>query len=296
MQPTELQALTAALEAPFDLAAVDFKPQVVKGNSGLVATYVDARAVAERLDTVFPLAWESSEVVVESTPDKLAVCCTITLILPDGQKVSRSDVGVSDNGEREADRHKSAWSDAFKRAAVKFGVGRYLYDLGKTWADYDPVKKTWTPDGLKKLEGAYRASVARLAPSAPRSAQEARRAPAATPRASQEPAPVAAAPEAAEGRITDALRRALMGALTSAGLPYPSGKDEKAEKLKRYVRGFVVFAATGDVQGVPASINDLPQDLARAALDKLGVVPAHVLVDDYRAHLDELRQVAQMSA
>jgi hypothetical protein len=28
-----------------------------------------------------------------------------------------------------------------KRAAVKFGVGRYLYRLPQTWVDYDPQKK-----------------------------------------------------------------------------------------------------------------------------------------------------------
>jgi hypothetical protein len=28
-----------------------------------------------------------------------------------------------------------------KRAAIKFGVGRYLYHLPKVWVDYDPQKK-----------------------------------------------------------------------------------------------------------------------------------------------------------
>lgn len=35
-------------------------------------------------------------------------------------------------------------SDALKRAAVKFGVGRYLYRLPAMWCDYDPVKKQFT--------------------------------------------------------------------------------------------------------------------------------------------------------
>jgi hypothetical protein len=35
-------------------------------------------------------------------------------------------------------------SDSLKRAAVKFGVGRYLYSLPKQWLDYDPVKKAIT--------------------------------------------------------------------------------------------------------------------------------------------------------
>jgi hypothetical protein len=36
---------------------------------------------------------------------------------------------------------KAAFSDALKRAAVKFGVGRYLYRLPAQWVDYDPVKR-----------------------------------------------------------------------------------------------------------------------------------------------------------
>ena len=36
---------------------------------------------------------------------------------------------------------KAAFSDALKRAAVKFGVGRYLYRLPAQWLDYDSQKR-----------------------------------------------------------------------------------------------------------------------------------------------------------
>src|SRR5262249_47494129 len=39
------------------------------------------------------------------------------------------------------DRLKAAFSDALKRAAVKFGIGRYLYRLPRQWCDYDQIKK-----------------------------------------------------------------------------------------------------------------------------------------------------------
>jgi hypothetical protein len=32
-------------------------------------------------------------------------------------------------------------SDALKRAAVKWGIGRYLYSLPKQWVDYDPQEQ-----------------------------------------------------------------------------------------------------------------------------------------------------------
>ena len=41
----------------------------------------------------------------------------------------------------EGDRRKAAFSDALKRAAVKFGIGRYLYRVGPSWANFDPQKK-----------------------------------------------------------------------------------------------------------------------------------------------------------
>jgi hypothetical protein len=33
---------------------------------------------------------------------------------------------------------QATWKSAFKRAAVKFGVARYLYRLPPQWLDYDP--------------------------------------------------------------------------------------------------------------------------------------------------------------
>ena len=38
------------------------------------------------------------------------------------------------------------------RAAVKFGVGRYLYRLEKQWVDYDPEKGRFTPPKLPETE------------------------------------------------------------------------------------------------------------------------------------------------
>src|SRR5207302_5686984 len=35
----------------------------------------------------------------------------------------------------------AAFSDALKRAAVKFGIGRFLYRLPAQWVDYDPQRR-----------------------------------------------------------------------------------------------------------------------------------------------------------
>jgi len=87
-----------------------------KGPGGTMLTYVDARFVMDRLDSVVgPARWSDSYTV---NPDG-SVQATITI---DG--VSKSDVGVPSKIEPA----KGAYSDAFKRAAVKWGIGRDLYD------------------------------------------------------------------------------------------------------------------------------------------------------------------------
>ena len=51
------------------------------------------------------------------------------------------DVGGPSEQPDEGNRRKAAFSDALKRAAVKFGIGRYLYRLPSQWVDYDPQKR-----------------------------------------------------------------------------------------------------------------------------------------------------------
>jgi hypothetical protein len=41
----------------------------------------------------------------------------------------------------DGDKLKAAVSDGLKRAAVKLGIGRYLYRLPRQWVDYDPQTK-----------------------------------------------------------------------------------------------------------------------------------------------------------
>ncbi len=66
------------------------------------------------------------------------VKCRLTVL-----EVTKEDVG-------EGDSLKAAFSDALKRAAVKFGVGRYLYRLEKQWVDYDPEKGRFTPPSSRR--------------------------------------------------------------------------------------------------------------------------------------------------
>jgi hypothetical protein len=135
--PTTAAALTRALAAPFDPAIVRFKPAVVSGNRALALAYVDARAIQDRLDEVLGVeGWQDD---YECLTDG-SVVCRLRLRLGD-EWVTKVDVGGPSEQPDGGDRLKAAFSDALKRAAVKFGVGRYLYRLPAQWVDYDPQKR-----------------------------------------------------------------------------------------------------------------------------------------------------------
>src|SRR5262249_5433521 len=124
-EPNEIKRITQALAAHFDSGEVRFKPQLVKGNRAMAIAYIDARAIQDRLDEVLGVEnWQD-----EYTPlDDGSVICKLRLKIGD-EWVTKMDVGSPSEQPDGGDRLKAAFSDALKRAAVKFGIGRYLYRL-----------------------------------------------------------------------------------------------------------------------------------------------------------------------
>jgi hypothetical protein len=135
--PPCVEELTDALAAPFEPREVKFKPAVVSGHRALALAYVDARAIQDRLDEVLGVTGWQDE--YECLPDG-SVVCRLRLRLGD-EWITKMDVGGQSEQPDEGDRRKAAFSDALKRAAVKFGIGRYLYRLPQLWCDYDPQKR-----------------------------------------------------------------------------------------------------------------------------------------------------------
>ena len=116
--------------------------------------YVDSRQVAERLDEVVgPLGWQCEYQVINGN-----LYAGIALRDGDNRWVYKWDCGTESNTEKE----KGEASDAFKRAAVKWGIGRFLYDLefqrtkttkspaGKLYPCDDSGKILWTSNDLTK--------------------------------------------------------------------------------------------------------------------------------------------------
>jgi hypothetical protein len=133
----DVNAIAQALAAPFEVSEVKFKPQTVSGNRALAVPFVDARVIQDRLDDVLGvMGWQDS---YECLPDG-AVVCRLRIRLG-SEWITKEDVGGQSEQPDEGDRRKAAFSDALKRAAVKFGIGRYLYRLKPQWVDYDPQKR-----------------------------------------------------------------------------------------------------------------------------------------------------------
>jgi hypothetical protein len=82
--------------------------------------YIDSRDVMDRLDKVCIYGWERSHISIKDN-----IYASVRIIMPDGSSISRMDCGTESSTEKE----KGESSDSFKRAAVNWGVGRFLYDL-----------------------------------------------------------------------------------------------------------------------------------------------------------------------
>jgi hypothetical protein len=136
------------LAAPFHSYYVGWKAQATNRDKtrALAVAYIDARTVMDRLDQIVgPGNWSDTYRLISAGDGEFAIECTLTLF-----GVPKSDVGTADEDDdgSQASLSKSAYSDALKRAAVKWGIGRYLYRLSKQWVDYDAARKrlTETPD------------------------------------------------------------------------------------------------------------------------------------------------------
>ena len=125
-------SITDQLKAPFDPKVVHWRVGSTnakklgckpwEATSGIALAYIDARDVMKRLDEVCGDNWQ-----VEYPFDG---CCRVGIKIGD-EWLWRSNGA----GETQVEGEKGKYSDAFKRAAVLWGVGRYLYYLDSPWCD-----------------------------------------------------------------------------------------------------------------------------------------------------------------
>ena len=111
---------------------------------------IDARDVMDRLDNVCgPENWQDRYPHISGR-----VVCEI------GIKIGGEWVWKSDGaGDTAVEKEKGGLSDAFKRAGVMWGIGRYLYSLSAPWVD---LKEPYEKNGKLYASGFTDASVRKL--------------------------------------------------------------------------------------------------------------------------------------
>lgn len=122
------------LAKPFDDDEIEWRVQRCGKTGGkvwaLIVPYVQARAIMNRLDTVLGVdGWSDSYSAVQTAESGIA--CRLTIHRGDKPSITKEDAAEC------TDVHpiKGGYSDALKRAAVKFGMGRYLYAVDTVFAD-----------------------------------------------------------------------------------------------------------------------------------------------------------------
>jgi len=139
-----------ALIRPFEVKKLSWRVGATNKDktSAIALAYIDARDVMERLDDVFGMNWQCKYSHAENK-----TICEISVLI-DGAWITRAGGA----GDTDIEAEKGAISDAFKRAAVLFGIGRYLYNLPNKWVAIDEHKRLMETPELPKWatpEGYY---------------------------------------------------------------------------------------------------------------------------------------------
>jgi len=99
---------------------------------GLVLAYVTNRAIMDRLDEVFGIEGWCNEFIEAPSGGILCGITALTMEVP----ITKYD--GAENTQVEA--VKGGISNAMKRSAVQWGIGRYLYDLEATFVNMTEIK------------------------------------------------------------------------------------------------------------------------------------------------------------
>ena len=125
-EQTPVQTTFATLAEPFPALELDWPVCAHTEDRArvLVEPRLQPRAILDRLDAIVgPGAWEDHYDI--DTPNRQAQC-RLTILGVTKEDASDSSINV-----------REAVDDALRRAAAKFGIGRYLERLEATWVDAD---------------------------------------------------------------------------------------------------------------------------------------------------------------
>lgn len=131
--------LQQKLECPFPSSAISWRigHKAKDGKKAMLLAYIDARDAMERLDRACGFEnWQCRYTLADAG----LLICDVGIRCA-GEWLWRSNGA----GDTQVEAEKGKCSDAFKRAAVLWGVGRYLYGLPSPWVAIDQYGK-WDKD------------------------------------------------------------------------------------------------------------------------------------------------------
>jgi hypothetical protein len=154
METPDWARITAALSAPFDPAVVEWRPQgkTSPGARVQAIAYLSSAAIQDRLDAVvgaggWSFTWEP--LVVDGGELRIAKAALAV------HGVTKQDIGTASNWEPS----KGCVSDALKRCASLWGVGRYLRSLPVVWVTLDSHGQIAEATLAKLAEGLRRRAI-----------------------------------------------------------------------------------------------------------------------------------------
>lgn len=137
---------------PLDIISSPIQPdeiewrvqQQTKTGKLIVVPYITNRCVMDRFDRQF--GWHGWQNDITEIQD--GFLCRITVTLPDGTRLTKTD-GAN---RTDIEPVKGGISDAMKRCAVQFGVGRNLYTYPRVFVETpDKYIPEWAVNQLESL-------------------------------------------------------------------------------------------------------------------------------------------------
>lgn len=158
MNTTEL---ARQLSEPFPSSDVEWRITKIHQRSGLAVPYITSRAIQNRLDNVVgPFCWRTRYIPwhqyvpkpsrsenpeqADRTPIPSQLC-GLSIYDEDRQEWIEKIDGAENT---DFESIKGGISDSFKRAAVLWGIGRYLYLFDAMWTAIDDRKRIANPAEL----------------------------------------------------------------------------------------------------------------------------------------------------
>lgn len=141
----DIKEIEKELKKPFKIDEIEWRITAKSKDEtkGLVVAYITNRAIQNRLDEIFGITgWKNEYIIC----DKSKICGLSLLI--NGEWITKYD-GASDTN---IESTKGGLSNSMKRAAVQWGIGRYLYKLPSQWVKIKHLGgKNFALDEIPKL-------------------------------------------------------------------------------------------------------------------------------------------------